>query len=208
MTALITTTEIADLLGAPLSEAQIAASDAYIELATIQLQSLLGYEIHVQADPEPATEKTYYGRSGSHSLIVDPFTELVSVSLNGTVLRPEDYSVGSSNRPFNYEVITQLSQGAGDEIKVTAKWGFNPLPASLKLLLANMFSVVSLGQTSGGTSRVKSETSLSHSVSYDTSASRYSVFASDNASLISLYRLPKPVRIDGGVVLRDYCDDL
>lgn len=204
MTALITTAEIAQLLGAPLSDSQVAGYEAYIEVATMQLQMLLGYTI---TSPTVTEERIYYGRSGSRSIIVDPFTTVTSVAINGSALQPDDYFIGSSNRPFSYEVVTVIEQSEGDEMKIAGTWGFATLPASLKLLLANMFAVVSLGQATGGEAHMKSETVLSHSATFDTSASRYDTFATDNAALISLYRLPRPARVDGGQVRRMYFDD-
>lgn len=201
MTALITKEEIADLLGAPLSAAQLAGVDGYLELATAQLASILGYQLE-----DPITEeRTFYGRAGSRSLIVGPFTEIDSVSLNGS---PIEYRVGRSNKPFTYEVVTRVEQCEGDEITVMATWGFTETPSSLKLLLANAFAAVSAGGVAGAAAKVKSETVLSHSTTFDNDSVGVDAFMKGNASLLALYRIPTAPRVDAGRVLWRTDDDL
>lgn len=203
MDAILTKEEVEALLGAPLSDAQTAGFEAWLEAAQLQLTHMLGYPLA----KTPVTEtRTFYGREYARSLIVHPFTEVTAVRINGT---PVDYRIGTSNRPYLYEVVTSRMQGEADEIEVDATWGMGEtLPISLRLLLANMFVAVSQGQATSGQAKVKSETVLSHSVTFDTNSSAHDTFTNDNAHLLSMYRLPKPVRVDAGRKIWRGDDDL
>lgn len=195
--------EISDMLGRPLTAKEAAGFDAYIEIAVTQLGSILGYSLALSDTP---TTKEFTGSRDYRSLIIPPFTDITEVKVNGEV--ETNYSVSNTSKPFNVEIVLPRYMSDSTKVAVTAKWGYSTYPSGVLLLLANMFSVVANGQTSEGSASVKSETVLSHSVTYETGVTRYEQFAKDNANIIELYRLPYSSLVSTGRILWSNDDDL
>ena len=194
--------QIADMLGRPLTAKEIAGFDAYVEIAVTQLGAILGYSLVLS---EGADTKTFAGVKDYRSLIVPPFTDIEFVKVNGEDV---DYIVGTTQKPFDVEIVLGEYMTDNSKIEVNAKWGYSEYPAGVLLLIANMFSVVANGQTAGGSAKVKSEDSLSHKVVYDTSSSQIETFAKDNANIIDLYRLPYSSQVSAGRILWGNDDDI
>lgn len=194
--------QIADMLGRPLTAKEIAWFDAYIEIAVTQLGAILGYSLELS---EAVETKAFTGTKDYRSLIVSPFTDVTSVKVNGT---ETGYAIGATQKPFNVEIILSRYMTDNSKVEVTATWGYTEYPAGVLLLIANMFAVVANGQTTGGAAKVKSEDSLSHKVTYETSSSQFETFAKDNANIIDLYRLPYSSLVSAGRILWGNDDDI
>lgn len=194
--------QIADMLGRPLTAKEIAGFEAYRDVAVTQLSAILGYSLVLSEEP---AVKEYTGSKDYRSLIVSPFTDITSVKVNG---EDAEYAVGTTQKPFNVEIVLGKYMTDNTEVEVTATWGYSKYPAGVLLLISNMFSVVANGQTTGGEAKIKSEDSLSHKVTYETSASQYETFAKDNANIIDLYRLPYSSLVSTGRILWGNDDDI
>lgn len=203
VTPIITKEDIVKLLGRPLSAKEDAGYDAYLEIAQVQLEDLLGYSLELST---AITSKTFTGVDGYRSIFTPPFTEISSVSIDGKAI---GYTVGTTNKPIKVEIVLERPAHDNEQIVVSAKWGYaTALPGGVKLLLSNMFAVVANGQATGSDAKVKSETTLSHSVSYDNSSTHMASFEADNANIISLYQRPKPGELQAGRILWGDDDDL
>lgn len=187
--------QIADILGRPLTPKEDTGFDVYIQIAKEQLGSLLGYSLDLS---EGASTQVFTLDADSKSLMVPPFTNVTSVKIGG---KEVEYTTGTTNKPFLVEIILGEYRSSPVSVEVTAEWGYSEYPAGILLLLANMFLVVANGQTTGGGAKVKSEESLSHKVTYETTSSQFESFAKDNANIIDLYRLPYASLVSAGRIL-------
>ena len=196
--------KIEQLLGRPLSTKERAGFEVYLEIAQTQLEGLLGYSLSLSA--AAAEDKTYRGNSGYRSVFTSPFTNIVSVKVNGKAV---SYYVGESSKPIKHEIVLESEACDGDVVVVNAKWGFSgELPKAVQLLVANLLAVVANGQAIGSEAVVKSETVLSHSVSFDNSKTQIQSFIDNNTTLIDMYRIPKVGDLQAGNILWGSDDDL
>lgn len=183
----MTEEEITSLLGRKLSSIESDNFDMYLEVAKDELGSLLCMDI-VEADLDAGSSpRPFSPRPGYRTLYVDPFVDVSELDLNGepqdfgVVLKKQfEHSVGSWFNVFEFPEPMKED----DEIVVVATWGMNPLPNSLKLLLARMFGSISKDQSR----RVKSKTNEGFSVTYS-DVSEVTQFALDNAPLINKYSM-------------------
>lgn len=195
--------QVSKLLGRPLTAKEDAAFNEYMRVAIQQLSGILGYSLDLSKSGWD--ERTFQVSEGYRSLIVDPFTEVDSVSINDKAAK---YTVPSSNKPFSIEVVLDEYYKGGTSVTIMAHWGYDCYPSGVMLLLANLFDTVANGTSSAGTSNVKSEEVLSHRVTYETGVTVFDQFAKDNANLIELYRLPYSGLVDAGRILWSNDDDL
>lgn len=181
----MTEEELVSLLGRELSSVESDNFDLYLESATENLESLLCMSLYLQGESPSPESRLYMAREGYRNLYVDPFTYLDSVTINGEAEAVTYSQYGKTGTWYNViEFEEALGTPDDNSIEITATWGFTELPATLKLLLAQMFKLVSKKQSQ----RVKSKTNEGFSVTYfDTSD--FDQFVLDNYSVISRYQI-------------------
>lgn len=166
--------------------------ELHIDSAVEQLEAMLGTKIGGVADQV----RKYDSRRGYHSLFVDPFVGLPSVtSLDGKVVEVSSVMQGDDYNASWFNTIVMRDLLDGEPVVVRANWGYGgELPNGLASLLAAVFGVVSSAElTTTSAGAVKSETVLSHSVTYDTTKetkAQLDQIVSKNASLIAKYSQP------------------
>ncbi len=176
---MLTKEQVAKLLNRSLTTAEDTNFALYLKIATEKLESLLCFTVCGDSG-----ERTFESRTGYRTLYVDPFTGIVSVTIDGN--ETEAY-VKKQNDKFNgswYNVIEFDRKQTGKNVVVDADWGFNPLPSDLQLLLARLFDQGSVEQTSDG--QVKSKKIEDFTVTYK-DGSTFGDFVLANTSVIDKY---------------------
>lgn len=198
-TPIISKEDMAKLLGRPLTSAETTNYDLYIEIAQEQLEQLLGLKLTGTDN----SERVYEARSGFHSLVIDPFsannptvTDGDGNAVTGFAVRlDDDYNAKWFN---TIELVDRMKAGI---YKVKAKWGYgSELPKGLQLLMAGMFDVTANGNPVASEAKIKSETTLSHSVTFDTSSEAYQRFVDSYAALIAKYSQDRTAMVLSGKV--------
>lgn len=177
--------DVEQLLGRGLSDKERTGFAAYIAVAKEQLEILLGFKLDGTAN----ASRTYESREGFRSLVIDPFTAVSEVAIDNVVVTGYIKKQNDAYTADWFNTI-QLQEAMGCKyVSVKATWGFGEeLPQALRLLWAGMFDVVCNGQTKASQREVKSETTLSHSVTYEQSSEALAQFKESNALLINQYR--------------------
>lgn len=183
---MLTKEQMAALLGRSLTSTEDANFDSYLNIATEHLEQLLCCELQLIGEDPTPSERTFGTRDGYRTVYVDPFNSLTSVKISGTVVDPDDY-IFKQNDKFTgdwYNIVEFDRKRSGENIVVEATWGFNPLPADLQMLLAQLFNQVSVDQKTDG--QVKSKKIEDFSVTYKDSVTLQDLLAS-NASVLLKY---------------------
>ena len=184
--SVITKEELEGLLGRTLSTDEF---EAHLDNAVEQLETMLG--VRISGDDNEA--RTYDGRRDYHSLLIDPFIGKPTVTtVGGTPLEIVNIMQGDNYNNKWFDTIIMRDRLDGSPVIVKASWGYGrELPGGLASLLAGVFDIVSSVEfTTNTLGAVKSETVLSHSVSYDTTKTALEQFAAKNAALIAKYGRP------------------
>lgn len=143
--ALLTQPELEALLGRPLTTNEVTNLSTYLEIAGEQVSDLLCLPLEVQDETTVATERKFVKRQEFSTVFTPIFTELTSVSIDGT-LDTNSYPSFWDNRNANfYNSVVLNTRHTSEDVEVTivAKWGFASLPTDLKQLVARAFSVAS-----------------------------------------------------------------
>lgn len=187
--------ELATLLGRDLSSVESARYSAYMGIVDGQLEALLGYSLA----PQEAGERVYLTGDGARIMYTDLFTSINGVSVGGSIVDPSCYRVYRPGQ-LNCGIVFDKPTRYGVQVTVNAQWGFDELPPALKLMAANMFDVVSAGQSALLNPAMKAETVLTHRVEYDNTKTAQDKFASDNQILINAWRLPRLSVVTSGEI--------
>lgn len=184
--SVITKEKLEGLLGRTLSTDEF---EAHLDNAIEQLEAMLGVKISGTGNEA----RTYDGRRHYHSLLVDPFIGKPTVTtVGGTPLEIANIMQGDNYNSKWFDTIVMRDMLDGSPVIVKASWGYgSELPGGLASLLAGVFDIVSsvdFTTNTGGV--VKSETVLSHSVSYDTTKTALEQFAGKQSALIAKYGRP------------------
>lgn len=142
-------TEMAALLGRPLSSIEDTNFDLYLKISKQNLDELLCMRL---CDDE--VTKVYDARGGYSTVFTDIFTEIEEVKVNDEVVDTDKYSIRQWDRRsgswYNSIVFTyRLSDD--DEVSITADWGFESYPSDLKSVLAGLFGLISKKNKFDGT---------------------------------------------------------
>lgn len=185
--------EIEAILDRPLTQREIDNFDSYIASATDFLRSILNRRIEKASS---ASDRVFVGLEGYESLPVDIFNGAAVITLN---TRPIEAFVRRQGERYEgdwFDTIEFSDPMCGDKYVINANWGFTEYPYSLQVLIANAFVVVS-GQINANipTQKIKSETSLSHSVTYETATNHQERFIEDNVTLVNQWK-----RYDSGLI--------
>lgn len=144
----MTKSEMAALLGRPLTSIEDTNFNLYLDIAYDALEDLICTPVN------PATESRTFGlREGYRTAFVDIFNAVTEVKVDGTVIDPSKYASRQWDKRnaswYNSLVFDDRFTRRDEEIEVTATWGFpetsgdeSELPSDLQLLLAGMFDLI------------------------------------------------------------------
>lgn len=117
------TTQIANLLGRPLTSIEIANFELYIDIAEEALEELICTPI-----TDVTETRTFDIREGYSTAFVDIFRTVSEVKIDGTIIDPSEYSLRQWNKRtgdwYNSIVFDNRFRHDQKEIEVTAEWGF------------------------------------------------------------------------------------
>jgi hypothetical protein len=109
------------LLGRSLTTTEDTNYTTYLKIATQRLEELLCMNLTIGDG-----ERTYDSRIGYKTLHVDPFTEILSMSIDGNDVDADDYVI-QQNDNLNaswYNTIVFDTAQTGELVTIDADWGF------------------------------------------------------------------------------------
>ena len=166
MAALVTKEDIEGVLLRPLSDTENKYFEQLLQQVTETLETLLDVKMQGEAN----TPRRYEAACGSRSLIVDPFTSLLPevTTESGKPLVVKCVSQFDELNASWFNIIEMVDPLSTGRCIVKAAWGYGePLPYGLRILIARLFDTLSIANQGSFYNNVKSETVLSHSVTYD-----------------------------------------
>lgn len=189
MAALVTKEDIEGVLLRPLSDTENKYFEQLLQQVTETLEALLDVKMQGEAN----TPRRYEAACGSRFLIVDPFTSLLPevTTESGMPLAVKSVSQGDELNASWFNIIEMVDPLSADYYIVKATWGYGePLPYGLKILIARLFDTLSIANQGSFYNSVKSETVLSHSVTYDNTKQVIDQFAEANVDLLAKFVKP------------------
>lgn len=197
---MLTKEQVEKLLNRSLTSSEAANFETYLEIAIERLEELLC--MRLCGDD---SERTYAPRNGYRTLYVDPFTDINSVTIDGTEVDEDDYTIKQNDRYSGswYNSIEFDEKLHCKKVVVDADWGFDCLPVDLQLLLAKLFAQGSIEQTSDN--QVKSKKIEDFTVTYK-DGTTFSEFVSANQATLDKYSLCNVGDVQHGSI-RSFCDD-
>lgn len=134
-------TKMSALLMRPLSPYEVTNFSTYLKIARESLDGLLCTNLCDNSDP-----RIFDARGGYSTVFTDIFTDIATVSINGTLIEDTDYSVRQWDRRngnWYNSIVFEHKLCRGDEVEVSASWGFQTMPSDLQLVLAQLFGLIS-----------------------------------------------------------------
>lgn len=188
------------LLGRPLTSYESANRVLYLKIAQERLEDLTCLNLE-----EGTEDRTFSVREGYQTVFTDLFTDVNSVTVNGSELDAADYTAMQWNRRtadwYNSVVLENCT--AEDVVVVNADWGV--CSPTLQLLQAQLFGLLSASNNGNG--NVKSKKVEDFSITFNDNTV-YDQFLLDNQSLISKYSLCNIQTTVSGDVYPHYPEDL
>lgn len=189
MAALVTKEDIEGVLLRPLSDTENKYFEQLLQQVTETLEALLD----VKMQGETNTPRRYETTCGSRFLVVDPFTSLLPevTAESGMPLVVKSVSQGDELNASWFNIIEMVDPLSANYYTVKAAWGYGePLPYGLRILIARLFDTLSIANQGSFYNNVKSETVLSHSVTYDNAKQVIDQFAEANVDLLAKFVKP------------------
>jgi hypothetical protein len=189
MAALVTKEDIEGVLLRPLSDTENKYFEKLLQQVTETLEALLDVKMQGEAN----TPRRYETTCGSRFLIVDPFTSLLPevTAESGKPLVVECVSQFDELNASWFNIIKMAEPLEAGRHVVKAAWGYGtPVPYGLRILIARLFDTLSIANQGSFYNNVKSETVLSHSVTYDNTKQVIDQFAEANVDLLAKFVKP------------------
>lgn len=189
MAALVTKEDIEGVLLRPLSDTENTYFERLLQQVTETLEALLDVKMQGEAN----APRRYEAVCGSRFLIVDPFTSLLPevTTESGKPLVVKCVSQFDELNASWFNIIEMAEPLEAGRYVVKAVWGYGePLPYGLKILIARLFDTLSIANQGSFYNNVKSETVLSHSVTYDNTKQVIDQFAEANVDLLAKFVKP------------------
>lgn len=189
MAALVTKEDIEGVLLRPLSDTENTYFERLLQQVTETLETLLDVKMQGEAN----TSRRYEATCGSRFLVVDPFTSLLPevTAESGKPLVVKCVSQFDELNASWFNIIEMAEPLEAGRYAVKAAWGYGePLPYGLKILIARLFDTLSIANQGSFYNNVKSETVLSHSVTYDNTKQVIDQFAEANVDLLAKFVKP------------------
>lgn len=189
-------TEMSKLLNRSLTSGEKTNFELYLNIATERLEQLVCFSLC-----DDGGSRTYPSRNNYRDLYIDPFTSIISVTVDDVEVT--DYTIkqnGSYNGDW-YNVIEFAERQDAERVVVEAMWGYDCMPADLQLLLAKLFSQIAVEQQADD--NVKSKKIEDFTVTYKDKAT-FDEFVSANSATISKYSQCEIGSVDHGRVQSIY----
>ena len=189
MAALVTKEDIEGVLLRPLSDTE----NKYFERLLQQVMETLETLLDVKMQGKANTPRRYETTCDSRFLVVDPFTSLLPevTAESGKPLAVKCVSQFDELNASWFNIIEMAEPLEAGRYAVKAAWGYGePLPYGLKILIARLFDTLSIANQGSFYNNVKSETVLSHSVTYDNTKQVIDQFAEANVDLLAKFVKP------------------
>lgn len=189
MAALVTKEDIEGVLLRPLSDTENKYFEQLLQQVTETLETLLDVKMQGEAN----TPRRYETTCDSRFLVVDPFTSLLPevTAESGKPLVVKCVSQFDELNASWFNIIEMAEPLEAGRYAVKAAWGYGePLPYGLKILIARLFDTLSIANQGSFYNNVKSETVLSHSVTYDNTKQVIDQFAEANVDLLAKFVKP------------------
>ena len=189
MAALVTKEDIEGVLLRPLSDTENKYFERLLQQVTETLETLLDVKMQGKAN----TPRRYETTCDSRFLVVDPFTSLLPevAAESGKPLVVKCVSQFDELNASWFNIIEMAEPLEAGRYAVKAAWGYGePLPYGLKILIARLFDTLSIANQGSFYNNVKSETVLSHSVTYDNTKQVIDQFAEANVDLLAKFVKP------------------
>lgn len=189
MAALVTKEDIEGVLLRPLSDTENKYFERLLQQVTETLETLLDVKMQGEAN----TPRRYETTCDSRFLVVDPFTSLLPevTAESGKPLVVKCVSQFDELNASWFNIIEMAEPLEAGRYAVKAAWGYGePLPYGLKILIARLFDTLSIANQGSFYNNVKSETVLSHSVTYDNTKQVIDQFAEANVDLLAKFVKP------------------
>lgn len=189
MATLVTKEDIEGVLLRSLSDAENKYFEQLLQQVTETLETLLDVKMQGKAN----TPRRYETTCDSRFLVVDPFTSLLPevTAESGKPLVVKCVSQFDELNASWFNIIEMAEPLEAGRYAVKAAWGYGePLPYGLKILIARLFDTLSIANQGSFYNNVKSETVLSHSVTYDNTKQVIDQFAEANVDLLAKYVKP------------------
>lgn len=197
MATLVTKEDIEGVLLRPLSDTENTYFERLLQQVTETLETLLDVKMQGEAN----TPRRYEATCGSRFLIVDPFTSLLPevTTESGKPLVVKCVSQFDELNASWFNIIEMAESLEAGRHVVKAAWGYGePLPYGLKILVARLFDTLSIANQGSFYNNVKSETVLSHSVTYDNTKQVIDQFAEANVDLLAKFVRPTETCVVSG----------
>ena len=178
---IISQTDFEKLLGRTLTSTEASNFEQHLNATIANLENLLGWSLLGEAG-----ERVYKSRRRYHTLWTDPFTEINSVTVDGTA--ETDYTPifnDSYNSPF-YNGLEFDYPLDGSKVVIDATWGFTGIPADLGQLIVALWSMAQRLPTEQG--NVRSKSIEDFSVTY-TEDGEYNSIITTYSGVIAKYAL-------------------
>lgn len=181
--ATISQSDMAALLGRPLTATEVANYASYLEVAVEQVEMVLCFSLE-----SGESTKTFKGRDG-YSTVFTPIYESISeVKLNGKVTTDfTSYFFDDLDKDFYNSIVFDCQLHKGDVVQITAEWGFTSFPKDLATLISKYFALASSGTKSD--SGLKSKKVEDVAYTFDTDITAEDRIANSNKNTIRKYSL-------------------
>lgn len=188
--------EVSALLGRPLTSYEVTNFKLYLKIAKENLDDLLCTNLCDNSDP-----RTIDIRPGYSTAFMDIFQSIESVTLNGDVVDEADYYKAQwDRRSGNWynSLVFENKFCEGDELVVSAAWGFDAMPSDLKAVLAGLFGLITKKNKFDG--MVKSKQVEDFRITFDTETDLDDAFYRQYSRIIAKYSLCSIGNIQHGSV--------
>jgi len=135
--------QVAALLGRPLSPNEVTNFDLYIEIAEQTLESLICSTLSGMMESADLDTIVYDARKGYSTVFTDIFTEVYEVKVDGVITT--DYEVRQWDRrngSWYNSIVFGCKFTREQEVEVSANWGFNTIPSDLQMVYAGLFDLI------------------------------------------------------------------
>lgn len=180
--------EISALLGRPLTTVEDTNFDLYLEIAYQNIE-----EIICTGVIDITETRVFDTRNGYSTAFVDIFHSISEVKLDGDVTTSYTVRQWDKRNASWYNSLVFDEMLTGQELEVTADWGFPPvsdassLPADLQMVLAQLFALISKKNKYDGT--IQSKQVEDFRISFKSDVDLDEQFFSTYSKTISKYSL-------------------
>lgn len=178
---MLTKTQVEGWLGRSLTDTENAGFDKYLALAVDKFEQLTCSTL------KRITEtRIFDSRDGMRSLFVGLFTTLSEVKVDGVIVTNFSPAQGDKRGSLTWynAVLSDNKMVAGQNIAITANWGFETLPDDVAMTLAQLFALVS---SDSEEYRIKSKKIEDFSISYADTETAFNAFISDFGGILNKY---------------------